>query len=305
VHRIDGPGYAPGNRFTEGDPVGGVPATVVTDDWLNAVQEEVCGVIEAGGEALDKLDSTQLLEALRRLYGGHVTSVAATATLTLADAGLVVVDATGGDITITLPAASDLSAARFTFVRMDGTANTVTIDPAGADTIEGAASATLVGRLALIGNGVDTWWMDDATVSQATDAAPGVVELATAAEVQAGTDTSRAVTPATLGEHDGCAKAWVSFNGTGTVAIRGGFNVASITDNGTGDYTVNFATPFSDANYAAAGMAGANDSPTEYTIVTTKEAVPQTPSAYRVVTYDDGLNVHDSAYVQLVFFGRQ
>jgi hypothetical protein len=38
----------------------------------------------------------------------------------------------------------------------------------------------------------------------------------------------------------GAAKAWVNFNGTGTVAIRASFNVTSITDNGTGDYTVNF-----------------------------------------------------------------
>lgn len=46
-------------------------------------------------------------------------------------------------------------------------------------------------------------------------------------------------------------KAWVNFNGTGTVAIRASFNVSSITDNGTGDYTVNFTNPLADANYAA------------------------------------------------------
>jgi hypothetical protein len=45
-------------------------------------------------------------------------------------------------------------------------------------------------------------------------------------------------------------RAWVNFNGTGTVAIRASFNVSSITDNGTGDYTVNFTTAMSDANYA-------------------------------------------------------
>jgi hypothetical protein len=49
----------------------------------------------------------------------------------------------------------------------------------------------------------------------------------------------------------GC-RAWVNFNGTGTVAIRGSGNVSSITDNGTGDYTVNFTTAMPDANYAAA-----------------------------------------------------
>jgi hypothetical protein len=45
-------------------------------------------------------------------------------------------------------------------------------------------------------------------------------------------------------------RAWVNFNGTGTVAIRASGNVSSITDNGTGDYTVNFTTAMPDANYA-------------------------------------------------------
>ena len=45
-------------------------------------------------------------------------------------------------------------------------------------------------------------------------------------------------------------RAWVNFNGTGTVAIRASGNVSSITDNGTGDYTVNFTTAMADANYS-------------------------------------------------------
>ena len=51
----------------------------------------------------------------------------------------------------------------------------------------------------------------------------------------------------------GRAKAWVSFNGTGTVAIRDDFNVDTITDNGTGDYTVNFDNAMSNNNYSVAG----------------------------------------------------
>jgi hypothetical protein len=50
----------------------------------------------------------------------------------------------------------------------------------------------------------------------------------------------------------GSAKAWVNFNGTGTVAIRASFNVSSITDNGTGSYTVNFTNAMTDENYAIA-----------------------------------------------------
>jgi hypothetical protein len=52
-------------------------------------------------------------------------------------------------------------------------------------------------------------------------------------------------------------RAWVNFNGTGTVAIRAAFNVTSVADNGTGDYTVNFTNAMPDANYAIMGYAGA------------------------------------------------
>ena len=51
------------------------------------------------------------------------------------------------------------------------------------------------------------------------------------------------------------AKAWINFNGTGTVAIRDSYNVSSITDNGTGDYTANFATAMSNVNYSVVGSA--------------------------------------------------
>ena len=51
-------------------------------------------------------------------------------------------------------------------------------------------------------------------------------------------------------------RAWVNFNGTGTVAIRASGNVTSITDNGTGEYTVNFTTAMSDANYSVVYGSG-------------------------------------------------
>jgi len=46
------------------------------------------------------------------------------------------------------------------------------------------------------------------------------------------------------------AKSWINFNGTGTVAIRDSFNVSSLTDNGTGNYTVSFSTAMANTNYA-------------------------------------------------------
>jgi hypothetical protein len=81
----------------------------------------------------------------------------------------------------------------------------------------------------------------------------------------------------------GC-RAWVNFNGTSTVAIRGSGNVTSITDNGTGDYTVNFTTAMPDANY---GVALAMNSNTDGSFVklgsSGGNAVPTTTSL-RIIT---------------------
>ena len=99
-------------------------------------------------------------------------------------------------------------------------------------------------------------YVDDRTVASSETVA-GVIELATAAEAQAGTDDLRAITPLKLRNAlnaSGTApiyacRAWVNFNGTGTVAIRASGNVSSITDNGVGIYTVNFTTAMADKNY--------------------------------------------------------
>lgn len=56
-------------------------------------------------------------------------------------------------------------------------------------------------------------------------------------------------------------RAWVNFNGTGTPAIRASANVSSITDNGVGDYTVNFTSAMPDVNYAVLSGSGTNSDP--------------------------------------------
>jgi hypothetical protein len=75
----------------------------------------------------------------------------------------------------------------------------------------------------------------------------GIADLAITAAKMSGNQPGTA--PAFAG------RAWVNFNGTGTVAIRSSGNVSSITDNGTGDYTVNFAVAMEDRNYAMLGTA--------------------------------------------------
>ena len=82
---------------------------------------------------------------------------------------------------------------------------------------------------------------------------------ASTVEAQAGANNVKFITSLRLREGfnaSGTApvyatRAWVNFNGTGTVAIRASGNVSSITDNGTGDYTVNFTTAIEDTDYAA------------------------------------------------------
>lgn len=78
------------------------------------------------------------------------------------------------------------------------------------------------------------------------------------------------------------AKAWVNFNGTGTVAIRAAGNVSSITDNGTGDYTVNFTTALADANYSPQGFSVLSGG--TYTSVNQSTLTP-TASALRISTF--------------------
>tara|TARA_B100001059_G_C17737647_1_gene529756 strand:- start:297 stop:662 length:366 start_codon:yes stop_codon:yes gene_type:complete len=65
-------------------------------------------------------------------------------------------------------------------------------------------------------------------------------------------DTSGNNSSTPAGIASGTAKAWVNFNGTGTVAIREDFNVSSITDNATGQYTVTFTNAMADANFSFA-----------------------------------------------------
>ena len=78
------------------------------------------------------------------------------------------------------------------------------------------------------------------------------------------------------------ARAWVNFNGTGTVSIRAAVNVSSITDNGTGNYSVNFTTAMPDASYAAvvAGIQG--DGGGTNTVSRSRSKAAAAASAWRV-----------------------
>jgi hypothetical protein len=81
------------------------------------------------------------------------------------------------------------------------------------------------------------------------------------------------------------AKAWVNFNGQGTVAIRASGNVSSITDNGTGHYTVNFTNAMSDANYGFSLGGGIGDAAAgTIASYSMHQTVNPTTSALRMMT---------------------
>lgn len=94
------------------------------------------------------------------------------------------------------------------------------------------------------------------------------------------------------------ARAWVNFNGTGTVAIRASGNVSSVTDNGVGDYTVNFTTAMPDANYAAPVSFVRPSTGTDYGL--DANVFEYATSSVRVVTRGSG-NV-DAFVVALAIF---
>jgi len=95
----------------------------------------------------------------------------------------------------------------------------------------------------------------------------------------------------------GC-RAWVNFNGTGTVAIRASGNVSSITDSGTGAYTVNFTTALADANYAGVIMTGT------YQAFASNDAAAPTTAAFAFISRQSnspGTQL-DSPYLHVAIF---
>lgn len=109
----------------------------------------------------------------------------------------------------------------------------LTVDLGGNTTATGSLSGTSLSGNAATGTGASGTWGINISGNAATSTA------ATALSTAAGSAPSYA------------ARAWVNFNGTGTVAIRASGNVSTITDNGAGDYTVNFTTAMPDENYSA------------------------------------------------------
>jgi hypothetical protein len=99
------------------------------------------------------------------------------------------------------------------------------------------------------------------------------------------------------------AKAWVNFNGTGAVAIRASGNVTSISDNGVGDYSVNF-TPglgLTDGNYSTMVQQGRGlSSLNSFAIAPMFNQ--QTALSFRLGTFNSSFAATDSEYVNVAIF---
>ena len=99
----------------------------------------------------------------------------------------------------------------------------------------------------------------------------------------------------------GC-RAWVNFNGTGTVAIRASGNVTSITDNGTGDYTINFTAAMPDTNYNAVFGAGSQTVATGAYVTEQNDSVIRSTTQLRIYSTSNSVVLADRAVISASIF---
>jgi hypothetical protein len=135
----------------------------------------------------------------------------------------------------------------------------------------------------------------------------GPATAASQAEMEAATSTDTYVTPASAKHHPGVAKAWVNLSGTGTAAIRSSYNVTSITDEGTGDYTIYFTVDMANANYVTVATGQNSTSPgvgySSVGLYTNSGA--QGVGYVRVNSTTAGGSLLDYPTVSVVVFGNQ
>lgn len=134
------------------------------------------------------------------------------------------------------------------------TTTAAAISSLGATTIGNAiftATGTTQAQSSLGGGAVGRQVFEATTTAQVTSIVGASVSAATRAEVSAATSTTTYVSPGTVVDHPGAAKAWGWFSATaGTVTVRGGYNVATVSMDSAGVYNVTLTTQMAVTAYA-------------------------------------------------------
>ncbi|KPA90596.1 hypothetical protein PF66_02657 [Pseudomonas asplenii] len=255
-------------EFTQGQPGSGIDSTVITPEWLNAIQRELVNLVLGAGLTITPGDDSQVLKAVQALQAlantwakltGKPSTIAGygiTDTFTKTETSAAIqsaISALVGSSPAALDTLNELAAA-------------LGNDPNFATTMTNALAGKAAKATTLAGYGINDAYPKASTYSQAeitallaaitdrlaqaTESVPGLARVASQAQVDAGSDDTAVLTSKKLRSARATCSAWVSWNGTGTVAVRDSFNVSSITDNGVGDFTINFAAPLANPNYS-------------------------------------------------------
>lgn len=258
--RITTPNKAPDlhgagkDGFKDGNLVGGIKATEFNAQFSNGVQEEILSLIEAAGTA-PAAANNQALRAVCSLAGANTTTITAALSpfaLNADHAGLVLIDASAGNVVVNLPRANLLAnlSVQYEFVRTDAAGTVVIINRAAGDLIDGSPSMFLTGQLAsrsLRNDGAFFW------------AAVGVA-LATAAEAQAWSNNSKVITPLQLAQASMGANQ--SLTPVGYQRLPGGLILqwGSFTQGSSGPTPIVYPISFPTAVLSAAVTANAGAS---------------------------------------------
>lgn len=276
--------------------------TVLSDLSATAASNSPSGS-ESVGSSLD--DYLRGIQAVLRGNLAHKGADIASATTT--DLGAVVGffhDITG---TTTITGFGTVSAGVWKCLQFDGAVPiihnaTSMILPGGAN-ITTAAGDVAFATSEASGNWRVVSYFRAATgafVNAASDTASGVIEIATQAEMETGSDVVRAVVPGRVSFHDGVCKAWgyITMSG-GTPSLAASHNITGIADTTTGTVTVTIGNDFSTANYVVVAMVEWSGTTEAHVTISTKAA-----GSFVLLVYDNAATLTDTyAAIHFACFG--